>query len=308
MITVIGSYGVSMTMWGATYPVEGETVMGHNFMMQHGGKGANQAVGCARMGQDVFFYTCLGKDRIGKDGLAMLKAEGIDVSQVKYSDYNSTDVGLIVVDEQSGNNRIIVQYSACQEIEPKDIEKLRIQIEKSDLVVTQFEMKVETVVYLSKLCKEVDTPLLLNPAPYCKAPEELFKNGCDYLTPNESEARQMLDMKPDDPSSDEKIAEKLIEKGIKNVVMTRGEKGVLVANEHGIIVIPGMKVKAVSTVGAGDTFTAAFAVAISERMNLKDAVSFANAAAALSVTHQGQIEAIPFRKEVEEFLAESERA
>lgn len=301
MITVLGSYGIAMTIKTSAFPVSGETVIGHDFAMLHGGKGANQAIGCARMGKDVFFYSCIGRDEIGEKAMELFAEEGIDVSAMRYSEINSTDVGLVMVDEK-GDNRIIIQYSACNEITPEDIERLKSQIEQSDLVVTQFEMAAETVAHISQICKEVHTELLLNPAPYREAPEQLMKNGCAYITPNESEARQMLGLASDDSRTNEEIARMLLARGIKNVIMTMGEEGALIANEDGIRHIEGIKVDAVDTTGAGDTFTAALAVALSEGKALEEAVCFANAAGALAVTKYGVVEAIPYRKEVDALL------
>ena len=301
MITVIGSYAIGVTIKTERFPVAGETVFGHSFALLHGGKGSNQAVGCARMGAKVFFYTCLGKDTFGENAIKLYEQEGIDVSGTKYSDSKATAAGLVTVNGE-GENQIVMDYGACNDIGLEDIDNLLPQIRESSLVVMQLELGIEAVAYAAELCKREGVKVLLNPAPFKEMPEGMLLNCCEYLTPNETEARLLLGLAPDDATSNGDIAKMLLALGVRNVVMTMGGDGAMIANAGGCVHIKGSNVDAVDTTGAGDTFTAALAVALSEGVTLQEAVRFANAAGALSVTKYGVVEALPYRKDVDAFL------
>lgn len=299
-IAVIGSYAVGMTICCDHFPVGGETVAGNNFQAMHGGKGSNQAVAAARMGAEVIFGSCVGQDSFGDKSFELYREERINASYVKRSQTGqSTGVGLIYVNSD-GENEIVIDFAANKELTPEDIETMRTQLKSCKLLLMQLEIDLKTVAYAAKLCKEEGITFVLNPAPFQNLQEGILEN-CDYLTPNQTEARLLLGLETDDTLSDEEVAKRIHQKGVANVIMTLGGEGALIVNEEGCKKVPGIEVEAVDTTGAGDTFSAAFCVALSEDKTLEEAVRFGNIAAGLAVTKYGVVESIPYRKEVEEY-------
>lgn len=300
-IAVIGSYAVGMTIMGEHFPKPGETVPGHDFVAMHGGKGSNQAVAAARAGAEVVYGTCIGKDTFGREALEMYQTEKINAEHVRYSTTGkSTGVGLIYVNAE-GENEIIIDFAANNEFSREDVDKMMPAIKECKLLLMQLECSMDTVEYAAERCKEEGITFVLNPAPYSPMKDSLLAN-CTYLTPNESEARQILGLAADDPAADEEVAERIFQKGVKNVIMTRGKKGAYVRNEQMKETIEGFTVEAVDTTGAGDTFTGAFCVALAEGKSILDAIRFGNAAAGISVTRYGVVESIPTREEIEKRL------
>lgn len=299
-IAVIGSYAVGMTICCEHFPVGGETVPGNQFQVMHGGKGSNQAVAAARMGADVFFGSCVGQDNFGDECFKLYEQEHINADYVKRSQTGqSTGVGLIYVNS-AGENEIVIDFAANNELTPEDIENMMPQLKQCELVLMQLEIDLETVAYTAKRCREEGILFVLNPAPFRILPEGLLEN-CDYVTPNQTEARLLLGLQTEDTLSDEEVARQVYAKGVKNVIMTLGHGGAMIVNDTTCTKIPGIKVQAVDTTGAGDTFTAALCVALAEGEKLESAVSFANTAAGLAVTKYGVIEAIPYRSDVENY-------
>lgn len=297
-IAVIGSYAVGMTIVCDHFPISGETVPGHQFQAMHGGKGSNQAVAVSRLGAEVIFGTCVGKDSFGDRCLELYHEEGIDSSYIKRSQTGqSTGVGLIYVNKD-GENEIVIDFAANNELSPSDIDEMVPMLKECRLVLMQLEINIETVVYTARKCRELGIPFVLNPAPFRKIPKELLEN-CDFLTPNQTEGRLLLGLETDSSLSDEDVALKIHELGVKNVIMTLGGEGALLVNGEYIKRVNGIPVEVVDTTGAGDTFSAAFCVAIAQGLMMEEAVRFANTAAALAVTKYGVIESIPTRKEVE---------
>ena len=303
-ITVIGSYAVGMTMTTERLPLAGETALGHDFTVLHGGKGSNQAIAAARLGSNVRFVSCVGQDTFGDSALELFKQEGIDGTGVKRSQTLPTAVGIVIVYE-SGENSIVIDFGACNDIESADIDLLEPMIKQSDMVVLQLEICLEAVLYAAQRCHTLGVPILLNPAPFQKIPEDLLPL-CDYITPNETEARLLCGMKPDDPLADEEVAKMLLDKGPQNVIMTLGAKGALTLNREQSARVSGVHVDVKDTTGAGDTFSGALATALSSGENLENAVRFANFAAGLSVTRYGVVPSIPYLRDVEEFMKKGE--
>ena len=296
-IIVYGSYAVGMTMHCKIFPGAGQTVLGHGFQQFHGGKGSNQAIAAARLGADVCYITCVGKDKLGEAALALFKEEGLD-TRVKISQKNKTSVGFVMLDE-SGENRIIINFDAPMEICPADIDALKDEWKNCKILLMQLESDISTINYAAKQAKAHGVRVILNPAPYQELPEEIFKY-LDVITPNEIEAKQMLGINPDVDVSPEELGKKLLSTtGVNEVIVTVGEKGAVIANARGVTQIPvGRTVKAVDTTGAGDTFAGGLAVALGEGFPMEKAVVFANTAASISVTKSGVIESIPFRDEI----------
>jgi len=295
-IIVYGSYAVGMTMHCKTFPEPGQTVLGHDFQQFHGGKGSNQAIAAARLGGDVCYISCVGKDMLGDAALALFKNEGLDI-RVKISEKNKTSVGFVMIDE-SGENRIIITFDAPNEICPADIDSLKDEWKKSKILLMQLESDIPTIIYAARCAREHGVRVILNPAPYQNLPEEIYEY-LDVITPNESEAKQMLGIDPGENVSPEELGKKLLSKKVKEVIVTIGEKGAILANSAGITQIPvGSSVKAVDTTGAGDTFAGGLAVALGEGLSMEKSIIYANTAASISVTRHGVVESIPFRDEV----------
>lgn len=304
-IAVIGSYAVGMTIVGDHFPIPGETVPGHDFLMCHGGKGSNQAVAAARMGAEVVYGTCVGQDSFGDGALKLFEEEKIDARAVRRSRKGlSTGVGLIYVNKE-GENEIVIDFAANREFSPKDVDRMVPELRNCRLLLMQLEGSMETVEYAAKTCKKMGIPFVLNPAPFAPLTEELL-GCCTYLTPNQTEARLILGLDSKDGRPDAEIAAMLYEKGVQNVIMTLGGDGCYIKNSQMDMRIPGIKVEAVDTTGAGDTFTGAFCVAIAEEKSIPEAVRFGNAAAGLAVTKYGVIESIPTREEAESCIKKME--
>lgn len=300
-MAVIGSYAVGMTITCNNFPAKGETVQGSNFELMHGGKGSNQAVAAARLGGDIIYSGCVGNDSFGEKCFQLHEKEKIDTSCIRRSKKGmSTGVGLVLVNAE-GENEIVIDLAANLELSCQDIDDMMPVLRQCGLVLMQLEINMETVLYTAKKCRERGILFVLNPAPYQELPEVLLEY-CDYIIPNQTEARLMLGLSSDSIVSDEEVGRHLKDKGIKNVVMTMGEKGALFVNEQESKIIPGICIKTIDTTGAGDTFSAAFCVALAEGRSPEEAIVFGNAAAGLAVTKYGVIDSIPNRETVEEYL------
>lgn len=271
-------------------PGAGETVLGESFKTVPGGKGANQAVAAARMGAEVVMIGRVGDDTFGTDILENFKANRVNTSNVKPVTHSESGTAHIILAE--GDNSIVVVEAANREVTPAYVDEAAEAIRNADIVLIQQEIPEETVIHVSQLCAEYKTPLLLNPAPARAVPQEVIDNA-SYITPNEHEAEILFKgMKP---------AEALRQYPNK-LFITEGSKGVRYFDGNEEVLVPTYKVDAIDTTGAGDTFNAAFAVALAEGKSIQDSVRFANRAASLSVTKFGAQGGMPTRDEVEESL------
>ena len=296
-IVVIGSYAVGMTMGCARFPGEGETVMGRGFQLLHGGKGSNQAIAVARLGGAATFGGAVGKDSFGDSAVAMLREEGIDTTFVKRMDGIATGVGFVIVAD-SGNNEIVIDLAANNHLLPADIEGMRSAIASADLLLVQLEVNAEAVIRAIEVAHQEETPVILNPAPYQKLPDEAVKKTT-YITPNETEAAAMLGLSLTGHHEGKMLAEKLFERYRVNVLVTLGENGVYVRTDAISEQVSGYPARVVDTTGAGDAFSGALAVALGEGASLRDAVRFANGAGSLAVEVEGVVPSIPRRAAVE---------
>jgi ribokinase len=271
-------------------PGAGETVLGESFKTVPGGKGANQAVAAARLGAEVVMIGRVGDDTFGTDILENFKANRVNTSNVKPVTHSESGTAHIILAE--GDNSIVVVEAANREVTPAYVDEAAEAIRNADIVLIQQEIPEETVIHVSQLCAEYKTPLLLNPAPARAVPQEVIDNA-SYITPNEHEAEILFKgMKP---------AEALRQHPNK-LFITEGSKGVRYFDGNEEVLVPTYKVEAVDTTGAGDTFNAAFAVALAEGKSIQDSVRFANRAASLSVTKFGAQGGMPTRDQVEESL------
>lgn len=294
-ILVIGSSNTDMTVKTPTLPRPGETLIGGEFKMGAGGKGANQAVAARRLGGDVTFVCKVGRDVFGDNSLAGYVREGLDVSRVLRSDKPS-GVALIMVDAK-GENCISVASGANSDITEADIDSVADLISEASLLVLQLEMPTPCVLKAAKLAFESGVKVLLNPAPACALPDEIFQY-IYLMTPNQTESEFFTGVPVHDEESAAKAAQVLRSRGVKDVIMTMGSKGSMAFTEEGDFFTPARKVQAVDTTAAGDTFCGALAVAIVEGKSLREAAEFATAASALSVQKMGAQESLPYRNEV----------
>jgi len=293
-IMVIGSYAVGMTMKTKRMPKQGETVMGQNFVQIAGGKGSNQAIAAARLGADVMFYTCLGNDQMGDNALKMYASEGIDASLIKRSKTFSTGVGFVIVDD-SGNNSIVIDLGANLDISPADIEAIEPHINNCGFLLLQNEVNLDAVKKAIIVAKQNGVKIIYDPAPYAPIPDK-YLSMVDILTPNEHEATMLIGA--DKRTSPDQLAQALEAKGIDTVIITLGGSGCLVRKEGHSTVYPAPKVEVVDSTGAGDTFSGALAVSLSEGASIDNAVTFACRAASISVTRYGVVESIPYRTQL----------
>ena len=291
-ILVIGSSNTDMTVKSNLIPRPGETVIGGDFKMGAGGKGANQAVAAKRLGGDVTFICKVGKDIFGDNAIENYRKEGLDVSYVLRSDKPS-GVALILVDGNA-ENCISVATGANGDLTPADIEANAELIRDCAILVLQNEIPVESVMLAAKIAHEAGAYVILNPAPACALPEEIFQY-IDLMTPNQTESEFYTGIPVNDEESAQKAADALRAKGVGDIIMTMGSKGSMGFTSEGTFFTPSRKVVAVDTTAAGDTFCGGLAVALSEGKNLKEAAEFATAASAFTVQKMGAQESIPYR-------------
>ena len=295
-ILVIGSSNTDMTVKTKALPLPGETVLGGEFVMGPGGKGANQAVAACRLGGDVSFICKVGRDVFGDNARRQYEGEGLDISGVLYSEKPS-GVALITVDE-SAENCIVVASGANGDVTEEDIEKSRAAIESADILLLQLEIPIPAVLKAAKIASEAGAYVVLNPAPMAELPEEIWP-CISLITPNETELAIFSGQTVTDEASASEAVKALQSKGVKDVIVTMGSKGSLICNGEGRDFVPARRVKAVDTTGAGDTYSGALCVALSEGKTLKQAAEFATAASALQVQKMGAQNAMPYRKDLD---------
>ena len=293
-IVVLGSTNTDMVISGKRIPVPGETVSGGRFLMNAGGKGANQAVAVARLAAKrgaCTFIAKVGDDVFGRATAARLKKDGI-VAKLVVDKNEPSGTALILVDAK-GQNVISVALGANGTLSPEDIARFRPDIEGASALLMQLETPIETVLAAAQWTHAKGVPVILNPAPAAKLPKELYRT-LDWITPNETEAECLTGVAVTDAASAARAAAVLKRRGVAHVVITMGAKGCWCEGT----LYPCVKVKAVDTVAAGDTFNGAFAVALAEGRPIAEAVEFAQKAAAVSVTRRGAQPSIPHRAEI----------
>lgn len=298
MIVVIGSSNTDMVMRVREFPQPGETIMGNGFMQNQGGKGANQAVACARLGGATAFVGKLGRDALAYQTIEALRSEGMDVSQLTQTDVAPSGTAFIVVNEQ-GENNIIVNAGANAQLLPSDIDAAQPLIAKASVVLMQLETPIPTLTYAARMAKQNGAMVVLNPAPAPAEalPTELLQN-VDILIPNETETGTLSGIAVTDEESLHKAINRLQQLGVGRVVVTLGSRGAMTMADDEPIVVPSVKVRAIDTTAAGDTFCGALCVALSQGQTLKEAMAFACKAAALTVTRMGAQQSIPRREEL----------
>lgn len=295
-IVVIGSTNTDMVGKSEKLPVPGETVLGGNFSMNQGGKGANQAVAIARMGGNVTFVSKIGNDSFGKASQAMFYKENINTDYIFSDSDLPSGIALIMVDK-NGENCIMVASGANASLSPHDIDKARDVIKNADVVLLQLEIPLKTVEYAAKMASQRGVKVVLNPAPATSLSNELLK--CLYaIIPNTLEAEMLSGINITDWESAKKAADLISSKGVDIVIITMGSKGSFVKEGNSYFNLPAERKNVVDTTAAGDTFCGVFCVGITESLSIKDAAKMANFAAGISVTREGAQCSMPYRKEI----------
>ncbi len=286
-MTIIGSSSIDLVVTASKRPNQGETIIGESFKTVPGGKGANQAVAAARLGAEVYMVGSVGDDEFGKQIVNNFTSNGVITTYVKPVTHLETGTAHITLAD--GDNSIIVVKGANDYVTPELVEKALDVICKSDIVLIQQEIPEETVEYVTDICFANDVPLILNPAPARPISKAVIEKVA-YLTPNESEAAILFENKD---------IHEILKEFPNKLLVTEGKNGVRYFDGKNENLIPSYPVETVDTTGAGDTFNAAFAVAVAEGKSMEDSIRFANRAASLSVTKFGAQGGMPTREEVE---------
>jgi ribokinase len=296
-IVVIGSTNTDMVIRTDHLPAPGETILGGNFFMNPGGKGANQAVAARRLGGNVTFIAKTGNDMFGEAAVKLFKEEGINTDYMLADPLHPSGVALITVDKRA-ENTIVVASGANAALFPADLGAATDVIQNAAFILMQLEIPLMTVTYVAELASVTPAKIILNPAPACTLPNDLLKH-ISIITPNEIEAEMLTGIHITDADSARAAAQIIREKGVETVIITLGAKGALISTAEMEELIPAQVVEAVDTTAAGDVFNGALAVALANRQSLMDAVDFGCRAAAISVTRLGAQAAAPYLHEVE---------
>ena len=295
-IVVLGSTNTDMVIRGRKIPVPGETVSNGVFMMNPGGKGANQAVAVARLSAkrgSCTFIAKVGDDLFGRDTATRMKKDGI-AARLVVDRKEPSGTALILVDAK-GQNVISVALGANGTLSPGDVAPFRKEIESAAALLMQLETPIETVAWAAKVAHDAGVSVILNPAPARKLPKSLYRL-VDWITPNETESELMTGVKVTDAASAAKATAVLMKRGVGHVVITMGTKGAYCGDCARLF--PAKKVKAIDCVAAGDTFNGALAVALAEGRNCAEAIDFAQKASAIAVTRHGAQSSVPYRREL----------
>lgn len=296
-IAVVGSYATGLTMKVERLPTAGETLLGTGYRLDFGGKGSNQAVGCARLGAKVSFVAKVGKDAFGEMALRLYHDEGVDFAHVMQTGDAPTGVGFIIVESAKGNNCITIDPGANELLTATEVAHCEAAFDSATVVLTQLEIPVEAAAAALSCARARDAVAILNPAPVRPLPASVLQM-VDILTPNQVEAKVLAGRSPDAAIKPEEIARELIRSGVRQVVMTLGEQGALIVTGSSSTHVPGIHVTPVDTTGAGDAFNAGLAVALASGASLEEAVRFAVITGGLAVTKPGVVPSLPRRDEV----------
>ena len=296
-ISVLGIFVADISFSGSKIPAVGETILGNKYNVGPGGKGCNQAVAIARLGAKVNFISKIGKDSYGELALETLKKNNINTESVIQDKKLQTGVAGILVDKNSGKNAINVIVGAPSTLKINEINKHTNIIKSSKIFLTQLEVPKDVTLYCLKTAKENGCLTILNPAPASEITKEFYSN-IDYFTPNETEAEFYTGIKITNEKEAKQASDKLINLGIKKVIITLGEKGLFYSDGNEEIYLTANSVKAIDTTGAGDAFNGGLAFGLLKEKPIKECLEFANKVAGLSTTKLGAGNAMPFLKEI----------
>ena len=294
-ITVLGIFVADISFLADKIPATGETILGDSYNVGPGGKGCNQAIAISRLGGMVNFISKLGDDDYGKLAINKLKKDNIDTSNIIISNKHKTGVAGIHVDRNTGKNAISVVRGAPSSLTINEIDtKL---IKQSKIFLTQLEIPIEVTLHCLKVAKEYGLINILNPAPACKLTNDFF-NLVDYFTPNETEAEFYTGVKIKDENDAKASAKKLLEMGIKKVIITLGEKGLFYSDGQEEIYLKASSDKAIDTTGAGDAFNGGFSFALLKGKKIRECLEIANKVAGYSTTKLGAGDSMPTLKDI----------
>ena len=295
-IFVIGSCNTDMVIKSDRLPGPGETVIGGNFLMTPGGKGANQAVAAARQGGNVTFIAKTGNDIFGQQSINHYNTEGINTDLIISDPLNPSGVALIMVNAE-GENCISVASGSNANLKPEDIKKFENEISGADYILIQLEIPVETIESIVQLAALKSIPVILDPAPAKKLSKSVL-SSLFLITPNETEAELLSGIKIIDFETAKKAASNISEQGVSNVIITMGALGAFLKEGDNYYKIPAVQVKAIDTTAAGDCFNGTLCVKLSEGKSIHESAKWAVKASSLCVQKMGAQSSIPFRKEL----------
>ena len=293
-IYVVGSLNMDLVINAPFMPKSGMTVTGSGFMANAGGKGANQAVAVSKLGGACYMVGCVGKE-FGEKLLATVRGYGVHTDHIARVQDVSSGIAMITVID--GDNRIILDRGANGRLTYDMIDKALSSARKGDYLISQLETEISVVQYAFRRAKDIGMVTLLNPAPAAKLPHELF-SLCDYFAPNQTEAEFYTGVYPSGNDSIAACADRLKRLGVRGVLITLGEEGTVFVGDGVFYKAEARRVKAVDTTGAGDTYIGAFVTRLSEGASVEQAMDFASAASAITVTRRGAQQSIPVREEV----------
>lgn len=300
-ILVFGSFNVDLVARTPHMPLPGETVNGTGFSMGPGGKGFNQCIAAGKAGGNAVMAAKIGNDSFGEIALEKLKEVNLPLDYVIKEETLPTGTAIIMVEETSSQNVIVINSGANGSFNDKDFEYLAPAFEKCDFLLTQLETNIDAMEKAIKIAKQKGAKVILNPAPVKEFSKELY-SMIDVITPNEIEASILTGVEIKTPDDAVKAAKVFFERGVKNVIITLGKMGVLAASADEYKIFENYDVKVMDTTGAGDAFNGGFVAALSEGEDFFDAVFFGNVVSNLAVSKKGAANAMPSRQEIDEFI------
>ncbi|UZP68812.1 ribokinase [Desulfovibrio mangrovi] len=299
-LIVLGSVNADHVLRVEQFPRPGETLVGHDYQVIPGGKGANQAVAAARFGADIGFIACVGADDFGSRMISEFQKDGMDTRAVMQVPDKPTGIAFIQI-AASGENSIVISAEANACLTPKAIEPHLAYVRQAETLLMQLESPMETIMLAADEARKAGVTVILNPAPARPLPDELLAS-LTMITPNETEAAVLTGVEVKSEADARKAAAILRGKGVESVIITLGAQGAFYSGADGDRLIPGFRVQATDTTAAGDTFNGALAGALQEGLGIDEAIRMAHAAAAISVTRLGAQTSVPYRTEIDEFL------
>ena len=299
-ICVLGNFVADNSFYADQLPAKGQTLFGNGYQVGPGGKGSNQAIAAVRLGSKVNFLGKVGDDNNGKMAIELYKKNQIDPKTVFISKDFPTGVAGIMVNKSDGTNAIIVYPGASMEITIEEVNQFSNILSNCKVFLTQLEIKKEVTLHSLKIAKKSSAITILNPAPAIKIEDEFFKY-VDFFTPNETEAEFYVGKKIENYNQAKEAGEFFLNKGVKNSIITLGEKGIYFVNKDNRFSVPALdlKDKVVDTTGAGDSFNGALASGLERGLEIKECLNYAIKASGISTTKKGAADAMPFQKDLD---------
>ncbi len=298
-ICVLGNFVADNSFYADKLPAKGQTLFGTGHQVGPGGKGSNQAIAASRLGSKVYFLGKIGDDSNGKMALDLYKKNKIETKTIVVSKEHPTGVAGIMINTSDGTNAIIVYPGASMEITKEEVDSFSKYITDSKIFLTQLEIKTDVTLHSLKIAKNANSTTILNPAPAIKIHDEFFKY-IDFFTPNETEAEFYFGKKIVSYDDAKLAGDFFLKKGVKNSIITMGEKGIYFSNKDENFSLPALNIKGkvIDTTGAGDSFNGALASALDKKFNLKNSLEFAIKASGKSTMSKGAADAMPFLKDL----------